>query len=201
MNEIKLDIIYRNNFFTRNKQPEWLDLKKKIVNKSETICKGLLKKNFGRALEECSVIFVANHRDFFQKNDEIVGILIANLSTYPGFFYIDVVCANYKGVGGLLIEKAEEISRNNFLKGLVLSSMPDVIGYYRKLGFENKLPDCAISEYKKIETQDINSRDFLTYLTTDKNCSTISECNQEGYIMVKCFSESEEEEEKSCLIL
>ena len=29
MNEIKLDIIYRNNFFTRNKQPEWLDLKKK----------------------------------------------------------------------------------------------------------------------------------------------------------------------------
>jgi hypothetical protein len=146
---------------------------------------------------------------------QLRGFLLSNELEYPNFLYIDVVCANVPGLGEKLIKIAEERANKRGLKGIILSSLPHVVGYYHRLGYKNRdtcieniqieqgfntLAYPFIAKYKKDVSKYIDTDEGQNYrgylhsliknkLAKNKNCKSVEECKVDGYLMTKCFQE------------
>ena len=93
------------------------------------------------ALKNATCLLVGRVRgaDSKKRNAESMGgFLIANESEYPGYFFIDVVCADTAapGLGKAMVLHAEKIAKDKHKTGVVLSSLPHVVGYYKSMGYK-----------------------------------------------------------------
>lgn len=109
----------------------------------DTNCKYNVDMSFSKAnfLPRTDGILIAGcfHEDetkITDKNSTIAGFLLYSFSAHPGTMYIDVVCSA-GGKGWELIDKAKEIAQAHKKTHITLSALPDVIMYYRSLGFIN----------------------------------------------------------------
>jgi len=219
--------------FERETTPDkiWKQQMKRILARPEDICQKLVKSTYIRkdalAVSNFLVVGYVRGREFRGTVSRLIGgFLIANEAEFPGFLYIDVICSDQEGVGGKMMEAATARAKARGLQGIILSSLPHVVGYYRSLGFRNRdncveenpklgaafvtLVKPLIDEYKgnrKTLNQNVaahvyNSRDkkgndyrkFLnelrkSHLAKNKQCRTVAHCNQDGYLMSKCFQE------------
>ena len=191
-----------------------------VLGRSKDVCQGLVASTYIRkdALTVSNYLIVAYvpGREFRNKISELLGgFLIANETEYPGYLYIDVVCANRAGLGEAMLKSAEERTQQKGLKGIVLASLPHVVGYYRRLGYFNR-ENCAaenpalekafvtlakplIDKYKKDVVKHIYAKEGVSYrkfldelrkqkLAKKKDCRNVTDCNTSGYVMTKCFS-------------
>lgn len=111
------------------------------------VCQGLVLATYvkGTAFDHASTIiigYVPSARQTRVARERVGGFILANDTQLRGFMYIDVVCSNYPKLGEAMISRVDEIAANNGLKGVALSSLAHVIGYYRRLGFRNR-EDCG----------------------------------------------------------
>ena len=121
--------------------------------------------------------------------------------------YVEVICAK-KG-GKQLMEFIIADARSRGKTKVMLSALPTVINFYRKLGFKpgkqcNDDPDLVKIETahsirgKKLSTlQEVdNDRQFKSYLrelirkgiASDPQCKYVDDCNVDGYYMTLCFN-------------
>jgi Acetyltransferase (GNAT) domain len=122
-------------------------------------------------------------------------------------YYIDLICAT--GVGKRLIEYIKDMARVNKKSFVLLSAMPNVISFYRSLGFKNSEKMCNELEevtaaatqfqtdpryrFKTNEEAKTNKeyKQFLELLikhqlTHDKFCGNVQGCSVNGYAMTYC---------------
>jgi len=222
---VRFDLVEVSN------EKAWKKAQKLILENVEAICRGLVTQTYIRthALKTATLLLfgyvmvdqperpkrgvsvsVVNK---VVKVEKLAGFVIANSTDYPGFLYIDVICSHMK-IGNLLLQHVEEYARNTLrLSGLILASLPHVIGYYRKMGFTNQLscdiPEDAkinhiynikikplIEQYKGDFEKYIGDEVYLKFLellmrsnlAKNKSCKKIEDCNIDGYLMMKCFA-------------
>ena len=150
------------------------------------------------------------------------GLLVASISN--DFLYVHAVCASQGALGKQMIGVAETWARKESLKGVFLSSLAHVVGYYKKLNYSfckpnkqhtakdeaywnrafERLASPLVQKYKAdlswehiMNTSDADAsayRRFLTLLMKkklphDDNCTTLAQCNENGFTMTKHFTE------------
>jgi ribosomal protein S18 acetylase RimI-like enzyme len=200
---------------------EWAQTLRSVVGRTNEVCQGLVASTYIRkdALNHSNYLIVGYvpGREVRGKVTQLLGgFLIANETEFPGFLYIDVVCANQPGLGEAMLNAAEKRASQRGLEGLVLSSLPHVVGYYRRIGYRNRetcdeenpklstsfvtMAKPLIDRYKKDVAKYIYDKEGAEYrkflnelrksnLAKNKNCKTVTDCNKDGYIMTKCFVE------------
>jgi len=164
---------------------------------------------------------LASAPDAATKYMNMYGFLIGNRTEYPGLFYVDLVCSSKPGVGEKLLEEATKYAKKQNLLGVKLAALPYVIGFYRKLGyraretcfgqetdalriaydmharpFVEKWGRDAINHITDTDTLASGYRSYLDLLISsklakDKKCQKIEDCNMDGYVMTKCFNDTQ----------
>jgi GNAT superfamily N-acetyltransferase len=202
------DIDSKNGYYDN---PSWKNKKKEFKKLTNQFCsdKVAIKYSNDYALEDATLL-IEGYISGNEKMGKIGGFLIGN-DNYSDYIYIDVVCSN-KGLGKILIDRAKDIAKAKNLRGVILSSLEHVIGYYRKHDFENKescsnneeivflnnlykdYAEPVIKKYGSKLPEILNDVDMYRHyldiisangLTPDKNCKE-AKCNSDGYTMAWC---------------
>lgn len=196
----------KNRYFDH---PSWEIKKKEFKKLTNQFCsdKVAIKYSNDYAIEDATLL-IEGYISGNEKMGKIGGFLIGN-DSYSDYIYIDVVCSN-KGLGRILIDRAKDIAKEKNLRGVILSSLEHVIGYYRKHDFENK-ESCSsdddfinnlykeyaepiIKKYGSKLPDILNDVDMYRHyldilsangITPDKDCKE-AKCNSSGYTMTWC---------------
>lgn len=150
----------------------------------------------------------------------IVGFAtVVNLSQMESSFitalHIDLVCSMVKGYGKLLIQTIIDYAEANDYNRITLNAPPNVINFYRKLGFRftdredqqsHCMEDAEIASaaqlveniYFENRLAALTNLDMLYLLSqlidnglvADKSCKDVFECSKAGYSMTYCVNNS-----------
>lgn len=119
--------------------------------------------------------------------------------------YIDVICS--KGYGKKLLQHVDELANYLNKKYITLNALPQVINFYKKLGFVHAEKQCY-HKTKIIENMSnhLKNKKFKSHnnsvidkefkfllkvlmhekLTGNKSCKSLKECSLDGFKMTKC---------------
>lgn len=109
----------------------------RIINKTRFLCKGL---NPGYILDSFdnvdAVIIISSTMDILP-NGNIFGFALIKFDEKTNSIHIDVICSHIgmKGIGDILINEIEYISRRLFITKIELKSVKSAISFYEKYGF------------------------------------------------------------------
>jgi hypothetical protein len=163
-------IIQRNYIFTKTNRLN--SIGNELVNKTTTLCDNKIDKDYIKlSLSLCKEFLVLIH------NRNIIGILIfqicnnsrdcpivkkfldgdekmvagdINHEVAGKFLYVDIICAK-KTFGRYVMELIEDYAIINNCDYIKLSSLPYVMDFYKKLGFNSYYDDC----YKNMPAEEI----------------------------------------------
>jgi len=138
--------------------PYWNKYKKLVLNNIENVCKGgisaaYLDDDSFNDVEYLILLFHLTHKrlryDRDIESETLMGFILANTNYLPNgekSLYVDVLCSNTKPYnyllrgGKILLNEALNIANNMSYNYLELSSISQVLSYYRKLGFSHYDP-------------------------------------------------------------
>jgi len=111
-------------------------------------CAGINPLYVLRELKTCDVLMIAYEPE---KKKRILGFAAMTIEG-PGHLYISIICTNnnYKGMGGMMLDKIKDFASlmqthdgyvmNYPAYKITLNSVPDMVGFYKKQGFEVNVP-------------------------------------------------------------
>lgn len=172
----------------------WKKYTELITNNLDEVCKSSI--NFGNNFENYEIIFllfnINRKRLRYGKdieNEKLMGFMLTNtkyLSNGEKSLYVDILCSNTKNYnfllkgGKILLNEALNTALEKKYNYLELSSLPQVLSYYRKLGFSHY--DVKL----KKENEELNK---LGNLNLNLMLNSIDEVN-DIILIEKAFKES-----------
>lgn len=172
------------------------------------LCKGLLNKDYIKEEAVAKSHYLIVHVNLTKPTRsktplvELSGMGI--IRKKKDHMYLDVVCAK-PGIGKQILDAAAELTKTNKMKYLILSAMPYIINYYRKMGFVYGKKECKLNDDLKTLNENLKHKRFknmngaitneeykklLLVLVqkkmTGKYCRAVGECSQVGFAMTKC---------------
>lgn len=130
--EYMIQVVYKSK--TRW-DPEWHRVQRYIQEAAYT-CQtkqGGVLPEYVRLISKDADFIVYKMSDRFP--DTVSGFLAGEFKHYKNQVYIRVVCANERGIGKHLVQKALQIGRGLGLKRAGLHALPHVTMYYPRFGF------------------------------------------------------------------
>lgn len=176
---------------------------KDVAIHNENLCKSITLSFLSRdCLKEADFVFfsyksVASGRNTSKTYKQYNGLVIIQKAKLSKHLYIDLICAN--GAGRFLIEQTIDWAKQKNFTHITLSSLANVIGFYRKFGFKNTfnlecVEDEMVSQFaKKYDPQNLSGNtDFLKILirkrlVKNRECFTMDQCAIDGYWMTLCL--------------
>ena len=154
-----------------------------------------------QAHKHTSVVVFA--KDGITRSAKLQGFALVQV--HVDFLYIDVLCA--KGAGKAIIEYTEGLGISMKKPYIVLSALPGVVNWYRRLGFVHAFKQCtevsnvhslalSASRGKFAGTENaLQNAKFVKLLqalmklklTANKTCKTVNACAIDGFTMTKCL--------------
>ena len=172
------------------------------------LCKGLLNKDYIReeavAKSHYLIVHIGLKKSTRSKTPlvELSGIGI--IRKRKDHMYLDVICAK-PGIGKQILDSAADLTKKNDRKYLILSAMPYVINYYRKMGFFYGKKKCKLNDDLKTLNENLKHKKFknmngaisneeykqlllvlIQKKMTGKYCRSVGECSNVGFAMTKC---------------
>jgi hypothetical protein len=196
---MQIDIVKRND-------PNFKYFESFIQGQSSSLCKADVMQSYVRGPSKSSadMIAIAHVTKHSRSTKPIVRVVgFANIRIMQNSLYIDVLCGS--GGGRTLVKAIIELAIEMDKKYVQLNALPQVINFYRKMGFMHTRSCKEKDHIQKLSAKfktllfrkmdhAITHRAFKTLLsalikdglTSEKGCKTIPNCSVEGYTMTKC---------------
>jgi hypothetical protein len=115
---------------------EWNRMMSTIIDLTDSVCGELVTTTYIRdtSVKSAQLLITA----IAPGTDDVIGFLIANDTEYPGYVYVDVVCSKQPGAGRMMLDIIEPHAEAGGYAGVALSSLPHVVGYYRRRGYRHR---------------------------------------------------------------
>jgi predicted GNAT family N-acyltransferase len=109
----------------------------RIVKETEFLCKGLNPDYISDSFDNVDALVVISSLKDILPNGNIFGFALINFDERFNSIYIDVICSHIgiKGVGDILINAIQDISRSLVMTEINLKSVKSAIPFYKKYGF------------------------------------------------------------------
>lgn len=207
---------------------------RRINENARRLCRGGIDPSYiKKTLTKSHVIIYAEHdlgltpktqqpRTVKGHRTEIIGF-VSIVDLTPETFYVQLVCVQSSSpvpkLGILLMDAVKELARKRTKKYVTLDALPNVILFYRRLGFVNMNLKCIDipglaemidpfmqsktvfrteadvmknQEYVNVLQMLVNNR-----LVRDIYCTTVAECNNIGYMMTWCVDQPQPQQERA----
>jgi hypothetical protein len=192
-----VETIYKKN------DKKLFKLKGEEIVRSSSVCQNDVEKSFvTESVKTADALVIAYDVYKTGVRGSIRGFACVQFKTYPDWVYLDLICRgsttrmNYRGKpsaapGRALIENIKEIARTMKRKGIVLSAIDSVIGYYKRLDFQVAAADLTCDRRR---TQPRKARNITLTKDFYKNGSRLYEgenkklkANNYGTLMQWCI--------------
>jgi len=143
--------------FDKNSIPQ--DLKTLLVGQFTQLCQSMVTNAYGRNAVNIADVYIVAFREVELRQGrtrtEMCGFaLVKNI---PNAMYIDIVCSKKEHkMGRMIIKVAETLAQTNNKPLVLLSALPHVIDYYKRLGFIESDNACDTNPHIEQKGNDID---------------------------------------------
>jgi ribosomal protein S18 acetylase RimI-like enzyme len=116
----------------------------RIINKTGFLCKGLNPEYISDSFENVDAVVIISDSPNILPNGNIFGFALINFDETTNSIYIDVICSHtaLQGVGDILINEVQHISKKLLMTYIYLTSVKSAISFYEKYGFTKQEEIC-----------------------------------------------------------